>query len=56
MLAGAILLFTELLEARVSLLGMKHGETCSLRDKLLGMLRNSGQDDQAKALATKHGV
>ena len=52
----AISLFTELLEARVSLLGMKHAKTRSLRNKVVSMLRSSGQNDEAKALATKHGV
>ena len=56
MLTGAILLFTELLEARVSLLGMMHEKTSRLAKKLVGMLRKSSQHDDANALAAKHGV
>ena len=56
MLAEAILLFSELLETRVSLLGMKHEKTRRLANKLVGMLRNSGQHNEANALAAKHGV
>ena len=55
-LPGAILLFTELLEARVSLLGMKHEMTNRLAKALVGMLRKSSQHDDANALAAKHGV
>ena len=52
----AIPLFTEELEGCVSLHGMAHEETRGSVKHLVELLRNSGQRDEAEALAAKYGV
>ena len=56
MLAEAIPLFTEELEGLVLLHGMEFQETRESAEHLVELLRNSGQRDEAEALAAKHGV
>ena len=55
-LEEAIPLLTEELEGLVVLRGMEYQETRDSAEHLVGMLRNSGQRDEANALATQHGV
>ena len=56
MFAEAIPLFTEELEGLVLLHGMEFQETRESAEHLVELLRNSGQRDEAEALAAKHGV
>ena len=55
-IAEAIPLFTEELEARVSLHGMAHKETRDSAKHLVKLLRNADQQDEAEALAARYGV
>ena len=52
----AIPLFTEELEGLVLLRGMEFQETRESAENLVKQLRNSGQHDEAEALAAEHGV
>ena len=56
MLVEAIPLFTEELEGLVLLRGMEYQETRDSAKHLAELLRSSGQHDEAKTLAAKHGV
>ena len=55
-IAEAIPLFTEVLEARVSLHGMAHKETLDSAKHLIKLLRNADQQDEADALVARFGV
>ena len=55
-LAEAIPLFSEDLAEKVSLHGMKHKETRASARHIVKLLRKTGQRDEGKALAAKHGV
>jgi len=55
-LVEAIPLYTELLEGNVLLLGMEHGKTRRAAKRLVSKLREVGQQEEAEALAAKHGL
>ena len=55
-LVEATLLYTEELEALVLLHGMEHQETRRAAKLLVSNLRKAGQQEEAEALADKHGL
>eukprot|EP00964_Phaeocystis_antarctica_P039145 scaffold22387_cov37-Phaeocystis_antarctica.AAC.2 len=55
-LVEAIPLYTEELEGRVLLDGMKHATTRRDAKRLVSKLREVGRQEEAEALAAKHGV
>ena len=55
-LGQAIALFTEELEGFMSLHGMKHAETHDSAQRLVKLLRDSGQHAEAHALAATHDI
>ena len=55
-LVEAIPLYTEALEGYVLLLGMEHATTSRYAKRLVSKLRKVGQQEEAEALADKHGL
>ena len=55
-LVEAIPLFTERLEGLVLLHGMEHAKTRGAAENLVSTLREAGQQEEAEALADKHGL
>jgi tetratricopeptide (TPR) repeat protein len=55
-LVEAIPLFTEELEGWVLLYGVEHPETRDAAEHLVSTLREAGQQEEAEALAEKHGL
>jgi tetratricopeptide (TPR) repeat protein len=55
-LVEAIPLYTERLEGLVLLYGMEHAKTRGAAKSLVSDLRKAGQQEEAEALAEKHGL
>jgi len=55
-LVEAIPLYTEALEGWVLLHGMEHAKTRDAAERLVSTLREAGQQEEAEALAEKHGL